>query len=357
MKKERIIYIDVMRSFAILLVVLCHATELYYSSSYYNLLPTSQVSFFIQSFFYVISRLGVPLFLMITGVLMLNKKEINIKSFYKDHLLSLFIITELWLIINNFFYCLINQTEIDIVNILYQMLFLEPLRLNQMWYMSLILGIYIFIPYVKKGIEGSLATKLVLIPLILGVIVYFINPTINILLNASFSNITTKTMNLDVSFIGGIGGIYVLTGYYLSKIKREFKQSILLLLLTIFIILNIECLLYLKSLQFDYTGFLWYSNIFTYISSMIVFLLVKNFSFLLFLKKICFYLSRISFAIFLIHMIILSALFHEFNVLTFPIPVQIVTYFFVTLLLCVFCIFILDKILPTNLKKKILYIR
>ena len=151
MKKERIIFIDVMRSFAILLVVLCHATELYYSSSYYNFLPTSQVSFFIQSFFYVISRLGVPLFLMITGVLMLNKEEINIKSFYKDHLLSLFIITELWLIINNFFYCAINQTEIDIVNILYQMLFLEPLRMNQMWYMSLILGIYIFIPYVKKG--------------------------------------------------------------------------------------------------------------------------------------------------------------------------------------------------------------
>ena len=48
---------------------------------------------------------------MITGVLMLNKEEINIKSFYKDHLLSLFIITELWLIINNFFYCAIIKLK------------------------------------------------------------------------------------------------------------------------------------------------------------------------------------------------------------------------------------------------------
>ena len=60
------------------------------------------VSTLFKTVVYVFSRIGVPLFLMISGALLFNK-EINnaedIKKFYKHNLLSLLITSEIWMFI------------------------------------------------------------------------------------------------------------------------------------------------------------------------------------------------------------------------------------------------------------------
>ena len=357
MKRERLLYLDFLRSLAIILVVFCHAIELFYPSSYNHTLSVSQMSFYIQTLFYLLSRLGVPIFLMITGVLMINSKEININLFYKKYLLPLLLITELWIILNNLFYSFIFKIDLDVTSIINQMLFLEPLMMKQMWYMPLILGIYLFIPFIKLGIEKYTNDKIIFIPLCLGIITYFLIPTINILINAYSPESITRSMNLDLSFIGGIGGIYIFTGYFLNKFKIHFNTIILFLLFTITLLINVYCLLYLRSSSYEYSNYIWYSNFFTYLSSMSLFLIIKNIIGYSFCIKIIFYISKISFAIFLIHMIILTFLFQNFGVLRLPIPIQIVFYSVLTLVISIFIIYTFDKLLPYKYKKAIFYIR
>lgn len=209
MKKERLLYLDILRTLAIILVVLCHAIELFYPSSYSNALPSSNISFYIQSLLYLLSRLGVPIFLMITGILMMNNSEMDIAIFYKKYLVPLFIITEIWIVINNLFESFIFQINLDITSMFYQMLFLEPLKMKQMCYMPLILGVYLFIPFIKIGIQKYANNKIIFIPICLGVIAYFLNPTINILISAHSPDSILKSVNLDLSFIGGFAGIYI----------------------------------------------------------------------------------------------------------------------------------------------------
>lgn len=92
----RIQSFDIARSFAIICVVLCHSIEFAYSNVYYlNLSENSQI---FRIIFFTISRLGVPIFLFLTGALILKKQiesDDDILKFYKNNLLPLFIAIEI----------------------------------------------------------------------------------------------------------------------------------------------------------------------------------------------------------------------------------------------------------------------
>lgn len=68
---KRIQSYDMARTFAILCVVLCHSVEFAYSNiNYMNLSEISQV---FRIIFFTVGRLGVPIFLFLTGALTLKK--------------------------------------------------------------------------------------------------------------------------------------------------------------------------------------------------------------------------------------------------------------------------------------------
>ena len=67
--KKRIIYLDILRVIAIFAVVLMHASseiQLQYE------LDVRSVPFFVANIFDTVTRFAVPLFLMISGRLMIN---------------------------------------------------------------------------------------------------------------------------------------------------------------------------------------------------------------------------------------------------------------------------------------------
>lgn len=78
--KNHIVYIDVARCVAILCVVACHAIELDYYFVRFGKMEVTIASWIFQNVIFTIGRLGVPLFLMITGALMLGR-EYNTKKF------------------------------------------------------------------------------------------------------------------------------------------------------------------------------------------------------------------------------------------------------------------------------------
>lgn len=110
LKPKRLFYLDVARFIAIISISLNHAVNRSYEN--YNnqmaeffALPFGSTLF--KTFISVFSRIGVPLFLMITGVLILNKKmesASDVKRFYKHNLLSLLITTEIWYVLMYWFW-------------------------------------------------------------------------------------------------------------------------------------------------------------------------------------------------------------------------------------------------------------
>ena len=66
-KKERIFYYDFLRAFAIIAVLICHVDFFFGSLN----TPIKVIG---QMTFHDIGRIGVPIFLMISGALLLNRK-------------------------------------------------------------------------------------------------------------------------------------------------------------------------------------------------------------------------------------------------------------------------------------------
>lgn len=155
-------YLDVARVLAILSISLNHAVNRSYdnfTNQMQEFLEISLASTILKTVVTVFSRVGVPLFLMISGVLLLNKRIENgqeVKRFYKHNLLSLLITTEIWYFLMYWFILLLHpgnhtlETEGfggAVLGLFKTMLFIDQTAFDSMWYMPMILCLYTTIPF------------------------------------------------------------------------------------------------------------------------------------------------------------------------------------------------------------------
>lgn len=109
--KKRIVQYDISRTFAILCVILCHSVETIYNFNKEGCNLLSSQSRIFMFFSFTIGRLGVPIFLFLSGALLL-KKQINTDEdalkFYKKNLIPLIIVNSIWVIVYNIFFLLTN---------------------------------------------------------------------------------------------------------------------------------------------------------------------------------------------------------------------------------------------------------
>ena len=103
-KKSRQEWLDAARALGIALVVLCHSVETYYRPVLLGQKRVGILPWLAENFMFFAGRMGVPLFLCISGVLLLGR-EYQAKQFYKRSLLPLVLTTELWIVINYLFVC------------------------------------------------------------------------------------------------------------------------------------------------------------------------------------------------------------------------------------------------------------
>lgn len=79
--KNRIIFLEIARVFAIVSVVLCHAVEyIYQFNNIQSHIALSIQAKLFKTIVFTIGRLGVPIFLMISGYLLLNRNYENDES-------------------------------------------------------------------------------------------------------------------------------------------------------------------------------------------------------------------------------------------------------------------------------------
>lgn len=183
--KNRVKYCDVLRFFAILSVIMIHVVAdfrdeaLVVSKPFYIFLTT------LDSF----TRLGVPLFFMISGAFMLaSKKEETYSEFFKKRVLKLMIpffsVSVLYYLHDN----ILNGTDMSIPN------FINAFSTNMikyhLWFMYDMIGIYLLIPFLKKLVQALSEKELLTL-----IFVIFIGGN-------CISFINTFTFNLfDISFL------------------------------------------------------------------------------------------------------------------------------------------------------------
>ena len=198
-KKERIFYYDMLRAFAIIAVIICHV-DFYFGNI------TTPVGILAKMTFHDIGRIVVPIFLMISGALLLNRDYTSLGDFIKRRFTRIVTPFIFWII-------LITLTNIHFHKSYAYMWNVFIGNPSIMWYFWTLIGIYLAIPiinifikeYGEKGVKYFLA-------------IWFIT----IILNTFSMYPLFPYFKLDW-FAGFIG--YPVLGYYLSTKKFNFTDS------------------------------------------------------------------------------------------------------------------------------------
>lgn len=206
--KKRKLYLDIIRSCAIILVVICHSVEQFYRPVLFGQRKVSFLCWSAENILFILGRVGVPLFLAVTGTLLLNRKYDNVIEFYKKSLIPLVFTTEIWIILNYLFCCTIGTTEFGLFDLIEQIFFLKASSLSHMWYMPMIIGCYIAIPFLSQIIHSEIAVNEYRVIYIGGIIAFFVIPTINIFLRKDIIDIPKLGLQINVGFWGSCYGLY-----------------------------------------------------------------------------------------------------------------------------------------------------
>lgn len=291
---NRIEYIDALKFIAIISIICIHVAIIW---------PNVNIKSFNISGFSEFCRMGVPVFLMVSGVLLLNKNY-DLDSFFKKRFSRIITPFVFWAIIYAAFILIIFLLSgySGIFN------YINNFPLEWSWYFWMIFAVYLAIPVVNEFILNKKLTgaKYFTLIFIIASIFYQIGIIFNI---NSFIDLRF--------FLGPIG--YIVLGYYLAnkefKIKTEYILIISLILFFLASIIkvgfNIFPYEYAHLVIQDSTIHLLSFmdvNIFEIIQASAIFLFIKNlYSFKLsipgknIIKKGILSISKASYGIYLIH--------------------------------------------------------
>lgn len=198
--KKRILYLDILRVLACILVLLTHSA-----------MPTNDIS---QNKFYAFfSTLGAPsseLFLTISGATLLPIKK-GFKDFYQKRFTKLLIPFFIWSTIYLIFYYLTGDKSFSVTIINFILLPLKPVH-GVFWFIYAICGLYLLAPFISKWIIQS-SEKQIILFLSLWIITLCL-PFLNYLI-PNFYELNGSYYNMFNSFGGFIG--YMVLGYFLKQ--------------------------------------------------------------------------------------------------------------------------------------------
>lgn len=326
--KERYTYIDIIKIISIFAVILIHISAMYwYKTDIYS------TKWCAMNFWNALGRFGVGTFIMCTGVLFLNRKDLTYKELFKKYIFRLGFAFVIWILIYSFV-----KNNYQIVGIVKNLK--QKLPEGHLWFLIMIIGIYLVLPIVRIFVKNAKKRDIEYF-LLLSFVIQSIFPFLIVFDKFSWINVYYKL--LYPSVVTGYIGLVVL-GYYLDNydIKKAYKILIAILgiisiLFTIFMNLYDVRITKKPTAKFFKE---YYPNI--VIMSMFVFILIKSIArkikFNDVQKKILANISNSVFGIYLIHYLIINILDNiGINALMFntylAIPMTAIIVFIISLLI------------------------
>ena len=318
---ERDYSLDLAGAFAITSISLSHAINVaydVYGDQYLEFITTGVWAQIIKAVLRILSQLGVPLFLMLTGILILRKNILNNKAihrYYTRNFGGILITSEIWMFIifiikistqySSFYSGLVSLNTLNIIKDCFlNQLFINQNTFGSIWYIPMILAVYTVLPVVNLAIHSSKSKLVILVPLLLVFFVGYIIPDINTVFRLAEIpfrlNMEFLTSNVFSEYL-----VYVLCGYYLfNYFNSEYIKRIPTLLFLLVAILSFSCSAYIQFIGFskEFNFLIDYCNCFVLIPSLSVFCLILRVAPLLKrVKKSVTFLSKASFGIYFIH--------------------------------------------------------
>lgn len=221
--KERIFYYDLLRAFAIIAVIICHV-DIFFGPL------TTQGQIISQMAFHDIGRIGVPIFLMISGALLLNREYPDLGQFLKKRFARIIYPFIFWIIL--------ILAQLHYYN--YSPAFLWKVFIGEpsiTWYFWTLIGIYLFIPVINSFIRdyGDKGIK------------YFLAIWFATMVLRTFNSYPLWE-NFDLSMFAGYIG-YPILGYYLSNRKFNLSNAKTCLLGLITLLISLGVFVYLDHIH------------------------------------------------------------------------------------------------------------
>ena len=233
-KKEIIFYYDFLRAFAIIAVIICHVDHFFGP-----LVGTTQIV--AQMTFHDIGRIGVPIFLMISGALILNRPYPDLTEFLKKRFRRIIYPFIFWIIL------ILVQLQYYRYNeaFLWNTFIGEP---SITWYFWVLIGIYLFLPVLNSFVKeyGESGLK------------YFLSIWFILMILKTFNAYPLWT-NFDLSYFAGYVG-YPVLGYYLANKEFKISDSKVCLLGLITLISSLSVFVYLNYFNSPYISMI-YQNV------------------------------------------------------------------------------------------------
>ena len=212
--KSRVYYVDFIRVFAICMVIILHCI-----CDYFNNATNSQdIFWYIMGYVNELTRIGVPLFFMISGFLLLSSNIPDVKNFYKHRFMKLCVP---FIIYDIFYYIVFPGRQSFSIYEFLQELFNSGSSYH-LWFMYSILFLYLLLPFIKK-ITDNCSLKMLLLFFTISIFQTTIRPFINTVFNGSIYLFVT-----DDGISGYLG--YMLLGYILGKYEFSPKTRRLIYL-------------------------------------------------------------------------------------------------------------------------------
>lgn len=211
LKNNRIFYYDFLRAFAIIAVILCHVDGIYEFT-------TANLKVAIPILLNNIGLMGVPIFFMLSGSLLLNKNY-TLKEFFKKRFSRIIYPFIFWIIITiliGIFY--FNWDTSYVLTVFFG----TP---APSWYIWTLIGIYLFFPIINsflkeyglKGMEYFL-------------IIWFLTIILNTFHQYPFNK-------LELGYFAGFMG-YCILGYYLDNKKFRFEDKTICIIGVIILLIS-----------------------------------------------------------------------------------------------------------------------
>lgn len=285
---------DVLRLIGIIGVIIIHVTaENMYGSVDKNTLINNFYNSLVHSW-------AVPLFITISGALILTKPDLNIIKVYKKYIPRILFCFIFW----HFFYYYYQNRDFNIIRCLNY--FVTGNTYPHLWYLYLMLGFYIISPILKR-LADNLNQKELIYLLSIGFFINSFIPTLNNIFDLDLSVYFDSLLVLKISpFI-----FYYLLGYYLSKYNVKHYKIMFALFILLIILLSV----YQNTLSVEQNVLINYStntNILAIFFIVPVFTIAKKYFNERYNKKIEI-IGSLTFGVYLIHFIV-EKIFFKFGI-------------------------------------------
>ena len=152
-EKKRYFGIDLIRVFACYLVMQTHAGEIYYIGDKGVLIKEKKNIY--PGIFNSLARICVPLFIMISGYLLLPMKT-DYMTFLKKRFTRISFPFIVFCILYDIFFCIKGDIDVKTMFINIPKIFVNfGTELGHLWYIYMIMGIYLFIPIISPWIKTA----------------------------------------------------------------------------------------------------------------------------------------------------------------------------------------------------------